>query len=84
MFTWKNTKNTVNASESGGAEKKKGNIDRILREPIEERIRVILEPLNEQILTLTQLLNQLILDYLVKTIPTAGSRTIVKQVGWIL
>ena len=43
------------------------NIDLILPQLIEERIKANLEPLNEQISTLTQLLNQLIQNNSAKT-----------------
>ena len=55
-----NTENTIDASETRGAERIVGSSNRISLEVFEERIRVDLEPLNEQILILTQLLNQLI------------------------
>ena len=70
-----NTQNTAGTSKTRGAEDVDKNINWILPELTEKRIRANLEPLNEQISPLTQLLNQLIQVNSTKTIPTASSCT---------
>ena len=76
-----NTENTADASETRGAKKIDKNINRESPELIDKRIRANLEALNEQLSTLTLLPNQLMRDNLVKTSPTAGSRTHQPQMG---
>ena len=76
------TENTADASETRVAEKIDKNINRESLELIDKRIRANLEALNVQFSTLTLLPNQLMQNNLVKTAPTAGSRTHRPQMGF--